>query len=247
MKKTVYLIILAVITIAAIIFGTNYRFKKFNSNFKDFKEDIKSMFEDGEGNFSFDFSTDFSSFNGKIDADLDEFTNIRLDTKVSKVTIYEEGTSFHIYADYNQGFLEPEYKVENGTLNIRQNKINKAGNNNCSIKIIVPRFTDLDKIDVKVDVGELDISNIRCNEAKLKTNVGEVDITDVHFTKLDVENNVGEIDIRTVYGIDNYSLDLETNVGEVNVGGESHRRYSNNVGGEQSIHAKSNVGEISIR
>lgn len=246
MKKTIYLIGLAVITIAAIIYGTNYRFKKFNNDFKDFKEGMKSIFED-DGNMSFSFNTEISNFKETIDSDIDEFKDIKLNVKVSEVIIEEEGTKFHFYATYNRENLKPDFKIENGTLYVNQNKGSKNGNNNCKIIITVPRFTDLENVDVTVNVGELDISNIRCEKAKLKTNVGEIDINDVHFTKLDVENNVGEIDIHTVYGIDEYSLDLETNIGEVNVDGKTHKHYTQKANGEMYIHAKSNVGEISIR
>lgn len=256
MKKSIYLIILAVITIAAIIFGTNYRFKKFDSDFKDIKDEIKSFIEDGDINFSFNSDDDDDDFNFSYDINSEksnitvrgqEFSKIKMDVKVSSVTI-EEGDDYSFRADFNRPSLKPEYTITNGELYVTQKSVHKSGNNNCHIVITVPRFTQLEKLDVTVNVGELNIRNLSFYEGNITNNVGEIDVKNVTFDNLDVVNNVGEIDIYPTEDFEEYSLDLETNIGEVHVDGNNHKKqYSSKGTTDKYIRAKTNVGEISIR
>lgn len=255
MKKSIYLIILAIITIAAIIFGTNYRFRKFDSDFKDFKEGIKSLIEDGDIDFSvdsdddgdFSFSYDSHSEKNNIAVRGQEFSKIKMDVKVSSVTI-EEGNEYSFRADFNRPSLKPEYTITNGELYVTQKSVHKSGNNNCHIVITVPRFTQLEKLDVTVNVGELNMRNLSFIEGNITNNVGEIDVKNVTFDNLDVENNVGEIDIYPTADFEEYSLDLETNIGEVHVDGNNHKKqYSSKGTTDKYIRAKTNVGEISIR
>lgn len=256
MKKNIYLIIIAVITIGCIVFGTYYHTK--NISFGSIRKLIN-----GEG-ISFSFNDDGFSWDGADDEDgrdgeskvikgtinqtPDEFSSIDIDANVMAVSIVT-GSKFEVESTFNRDYLKPTIEVKNGVLKINQHMPKRTrGNNNSKTIIRVPRFTTLDKVDVSLNVGEVNIEGIEGSVCDINNNVGEIDLDDVNFDKIDINTNVGEININLLGAISEYDIDVSTDVGAVNVDGKNYkRRYSSKGTTKKSIDAKSNVGEVNIR
>lgn len=249
--KAAILFVLTIITVACIIIGT-YRFTgNVKSNIKN------SLKEHGITINGFDWDWDYddeydgnSSVRGakSVSSSLDAFTNLKIDAKVMSVTI-KNGDTLSYSCKFNKDKLKPEVTNENGTLIIKQQGFNhNNGNLNCNLVITVPRYTKLDNVDLKLNVGEIDLQGFDCTEIEVINNVGEIDINDINFEKLEAQTNVGELSIKTMEPLDDYKIEAETNVGELNVSGRTYKhKYSQSGSTSKRINAKSNVGEIRIR
>jgi len=253
MKKTVYLIIISILTIGCIIFGTYYHTK--NISFGSIRRLIN-----GEG-FSFSFDNDGFSWDdedgkdgeskvirGIINQTPDEFSSIDIDANVMAVSIVT-GSKFEVESTFNRDYLKPTIEVKNGVLKISQHMPKRSrGNNNSKTVICVPRFTTLDRVKLHLNVGEVNIEGIEGSVCDINNNVGEINLDDVNFDKIDINTNVGEININLTGDVSEYDVDVSTDVGAVNVGGKNYkRRYASKGTGKKSIDAKSNVGEVNIR
>ena len=271
--KAVILIVLALITIGSIIFGT-YRFtgNVKNNIEKVFKEHGISIngfgihSDDGidgadgaDGDVWYDWEDDFDErydnnddFSVKNEPDsiteLDAFSKLKINAKVSGISV-KTGDKFSYYCKYNKKILKPTVRNKNGTLEIIQNGTkSNNGNLNCYIEVTVPRYTKLDDVDIKINVGEINIENFDCINCDLKNNVGEIDVSNINFDTIYIENNVGEISINTISSIEEYDINLNTNIGEINVCGKNYRHdFSQKGSKSKRIHAKTNIGEINLK
>lgn len=246
--KAVILIVLALITIGSIIFGT-YRFTG------NVKNNIEKVFNEhgisinGFGSDGYDWEDDnFSDSGNKSIEGSEEFSNLKIDAKVMSITI-KNGDKFNYCCRYNKDKLKPEVTNENGTLKIVQHGYkNNNGNLKCNLEITVPRYTQLDDVYLELNVGEINLEGFDCNTLKVTNNVGEIDIEDINFEELEAKTNVGELSIRTMSSLDEYKINAETNIGELRIGNKNHRHsYSQNGSTSKRIKAVTNVGEVSIR
>ena len=132
MKKTVFLIILGVITIGCICWGT-----------------IRHV-----GGY------DVARNSGKdktINQTLESFSSINIDAGAMAIVI-EEGSEFKIEGHVNKEYLIPEISVKNGSLTITQNKKKprfRTGYENSRVVIEIPSGTELRSIDVDSGAGDL--------------------------------------------------------------------------------------------
>ena len=244
MKKTLLLIVLGLITVFCICFGT-YRYLG----------GFKSIFKDGEINISFDDDDkedEVSDASGKysIDEKLEKFSAIKIDTAVMGITI-EEGKDFKIESSYNKEYLKPQFSISGGKLNItqarRKNGI-KAGSQNCRVIITIPSGSSLSSIDINSNVGDVKLRELKAENIGIDLNVGEIDIRNVDFSDIDCNNNVGEITINPIDSLDEYDISISTDVGDVRVDGRSYKRSYNSRGnGHKKIKANTNVGEINVK
>ena len=241
MKKNTLLIILGLITILCIIFGS---VKHIGGGIKALREWGISEYDDWDDSDKND-SESKSSFNQTLEA----FSEIKMNTGIAEVKI-EEGNQYQIECNFSKSWLKPSFSVKNGTLEISQQRKKGptlGGNHVCRITLKVPSGTKLDKININSNVGDLKLRDISAEKIDLNLNVGEVTVRRVDFTKLDVNNNVGEISIEPVDDIANYDISIETDVGDVSVDGRSYKRnYASKGNGNKKIKAQTNVGEVRI-
>lgn len=258
--KAAILFVLTIITVACIIIGT-YRFTgNVKSNIKnslkehgitingfDWDWDYDDEYDGEDGADGKDGNTSVSGAKS-VSSNLDAFTNLKIDAKVMSVTI-KNGDNFSYSCKFNKDKLKPEVTNENGTLTIKQRGFKRNnGNLNCNLVITVPRYTQLDDVDITLNVAEIDLQGFDCNEIKVTNNVGEINVKDVNFEDLDVKTNVGEINVNTLSPIDEYTINASTNVGEVNVDGRGYRKNASLDGNtSKKILAETNVGEVNIR
>jgi len=233
--KKVYISVLGLITCICMILGLylNCGFLRKNHK-KDIAKDNWHVedYEDGD----------------EFAANLAEFDSIELDAKIMGVTV-TTGNGYAISADYTRKRLKPIYEINNGVLTIKQEapKVHR-GNNRCEVEITVPRFTKLSKIDVDVDIGEVEVSGFDCTEIKINTDVGEVNLKDMDFDFADIETNVGEVDIKLQSSVNDYEIIAETDIGEIMVGGVSQRRkYSQKGNSSKRIKVETDIGEVNIK
>lgn len=179
MKKTIYIVIISVITIFCIIAGSIYRFGDFN---------IGWGFPWGMGSNSTKISKTVS---------LEDFDNVNIDLNVMDIEI-EEGSEASAYYECSKEMYVPEINVENGTLVIRQKKnkkfnISNFGNIRCKMLLTVPTGTDLKDFTLRNNTGDVIINGIECDEFKLEADTGDIKLTDCESDKTDIDNDTGDV------------------------------------------------------
>ncbi len=241
MKKTIFLIILGVVTVFCIIYGTTkhvggtfrvcgFPFIRIGDNLEDddYGEDKRDSME----------------------VNLEKFSSIKVNATVMEIRI-EDGEQFKFESTYTRDLLKPECSVKNGVLEVSQPKQKngfKSGNNHCRVVITIPSGTKLSDIDINSNVGDIKLRKLIAETIDIDLNVGEISVRDVEFEKIDVDNNVGEISINPEGNIDDYSISVSTDVGGVRVGGKHYKRSYNSKGnGKKRIRTNTNVGEVNIK
>ncbi len=242
MKKTIFLIILGLITVGCIFYGTK----------KHFGDHVK-FFDHGLVNIELGDNVDKSDSDSKrndFSETLQNFSSIRIDSSVMEIII-EEGSEFKAEGFYTKYWLEPTITVENNKLEIKQNKKKPSvtsGNQNCRVVVTLPAGTNLEFINIDSNVGEIKLRDIKAEKIDLDVNVGEVSVRNVSFDEISCDTNVGEINIDPEGNLEDYSISLSADVGTVHVDGRNYKHNYNSRGkGKKSITANSNVGEINVR
>lgn len=249
MKKTIFLIILGVVTIGCIIYGTVYHIGGGLKNLKRSGFIVTDDGKDGGFSFHFDFDDDEETNDEhNLNQKLQAFSKIKIDSAIMEIRI-EEGNDFYISSNWNRDWLRPELSVNNGVLNVIQksNRKNKAGTNNCRVTITVPADTKLGDININSNVGEIKLRSLDADDIGINLNVGEISLRDVNFENVTIDNNVGEVSVDTDANLDDYDISLSTDVGQVNYNGRSYKRsYNQNGSGKNRIKINTNVGEINV-
>lgn len=243
MKKTVLLIVLGVITIFCICYGTYKHLKGFDAIFKDginisFDDDEYDNDEKNDGKYS-------------IDEKLEKFSSIRLNVAVMGITI-EQGDEFRIESSFNKEILRPVFSINGNQLVVTQGRRKKQGINmgsqNCRTVITIPSGTSLSSIDIDSNVGNVRLREIDAEDIDVNLNVGEIDVRNVDFTEINCNTNVGEISINPVSKLNEYDINASTDVGEIRINGRNYKkRYNSSGNGHKKIKANTNVGEINVK
>jgi len=240
MKKTIFLIILGVVTVGCIIYGTVYH---IGGGFRNLSR--------GSGlSFHFDYDKD-EEINDEhnLNQKLEAFSRIKIDTSILDIRI-QEGEDFYISSSWNREWLRPEFSVDNGELVVYQHsgKKNKAGSNTCRVTISVPAATKLERLKIDSNVGEIKIRNIDAEDISIDTNVGEISLRDVIFDNVTIDSNVGEVNLETGASLKEYAISLSTDVGDVHYDGNRYKHSYNQSGNSnKSIKINTNVGEINVK
>ncbi|MBR2188743.1 MAG: DUF4097 family beta strand repeat protein [Eubacterium sp.] len=252
MRKTIYLIIITLATVACIILGAFH----FIGGFAD-------------GLFGGLFSKGSAVSEVLFDDGASEgITSIRMEGEVMEVNL-QTGDKFQISYKGNKD-LKPEIQEEDGALTIIQK--GKAGrhwfginNNRCDLTVVVPADQELEqlscnmnvgdlnfsgvkcaKTDLTADVGDLDISSMELGESRIHMNTGDLDVKNCTFSALDISNNAGDVEVKTIDPAESYSLDLKTDIGDVEISGRDvGKSYMQDADGPK-ITIRNNVGDIEV-
>ena len=235
MKKTILFVVLGIITVCCIIYGT--------SKHLGFGNPVTAHFDDGEKYER--------SGKREINEVLESFSEIKMRANIMSLTI-EEGPEFRIDGSFSKESLRPQVSVKNGHLQISQHSPQRgfvSGSQHCKVVITIPSGTHLSNIDINASVGDIRLRDLSANNIDIDLNVGEIDVRKVQFNSIECDNNVGEISIEPAADLSEYTMSLSTDVGEVRVDGKSYRRSYNSRAADTSkkIKADTNVGEINIR
>lgn len=244
MKKSIYLTIITIVTIACIIFGTCYHVIFGLGGF------VKNVVTDKYAILNNSDIAD-ESYSDSNTA-LDSFKNIVIDTDVIDITIVS-GDSFSYSLDCSKK-LTPSISVTNDTLNITQGgikNINIFGFHNvkCKMKVTVPSGTALNSANITSDVGNIKINDVNFSNMAISTDVGNIDISGITFDKLKIASDVGNINMSDIDGIDACDINIASDIGKINYLGTTYRNNCNisSANAEKSVTITTDVGNVDIK
>lgn len=177
----------------------------------------------GRASFNIDFNNNkvLTDKNIKMitkEESLSDFKNIKIDADAYNVTI-KKGDSFSVnYGAYENAM--PEIKVEGDTLNILS-KHEKIQLNLLSfsddiqvpyIIITVPETTDLSECTMKLNAGEINISNQNFEDIDLDTDAGNIILSDITTNGFKILASAGNVNISDSTISD---LDVQSNAGNI--------------------------------
>lgn len=154
---------------------------------------------------------------------LPAFTKINIDADVLDVQIVE-GDQFSIDINYDKS-NDVRYQVRNDELFIVQEQgdfwfqiLNSKGKS--KIIIYLPKQTQLQNVDVSVDVGNIEISNATItHHTEVDTNVGNITIDGMLEGNTKIETNVGNVSIASSKKEIEYAFDIESTIGSIQING----------------------------
>lgn len=243
MKKTILFVVLGLVTVFCICYGT---VRHLGGLKHVFNQGFFISIEDED-----DDTDDKVSGKYAINDKLEAFSSIRIDARIMTVVI-EEGSEFAIEGMYNKTYLKPIVGVDGKRLEVKQTQQKRsrmnAGSQTCRVTITIPSNTKLDEIDIDSNVGDIKLRDVTAKEINIDTNVGEIDVRKVDFDSIKCDANVGEITVYPVRDLGEYDISVSTDVGEVRVDGHSYKRSYNSHGrGSGRIHLDTNVGEVNVK
>ncbi len=238
MKRTIYLAVITLITIGCILFGV----------------------------YGLDSGISIGNPKNEIEesATLQEFKGITIDAAVMDLEV-RTGTGYAL--DYRgTKSLEMEYRVENEELIVKQTKKKNSSSNNGAVLVLtVPRDASFETVNIRVDVGEMELdgmtivncqssvevgeielNNVSLGDAVIDTDTGDIKLQNCSFDSLDVSADVGDVEIHSSKNLDGFSFDIKTDVGEVEVNDEDFGKKYKESGENGMIIVKGDVGDISV-
>ena len=236
MKRKTYLTIIWSITLCVILFSSTQCTIKSKNFFSDFWKNFVIDFDDSdnqdwENNLSpFDSDKWDSVTSNSTQVRLSEFSQIVVDANIMTLTI-EEGNSWNLRCDFSHKELQPDYKMNNNTLTVRQHLSSKpkVASKKCDLVITVPKNASLEDVDVKINVGEIEI------------------IDKVQFDTFTGKTNIGELSIDNLNNLEDYEVFAEVNLGDIKIENDHFgRKYRQKISSEKKIDCSVNIGEISI-
>ena len=241
MKRTIYLAVITLITIGCVLYGV-FRFS----------------------NRAIPFSLGNANYSTEESASLEAFDRIAVDALVMDL-IVKEGSDYSL--DYRATEnLVMAYKVENGKLIISQKKKGSMiGNNSAVLTLTVPADTQLERVDVGIDVGDVELKNLNADyieadvdvgditvehaalgQGVIESDTGDVKVKNSSFVQLDISSDVGDVDVESSIDISDYSYDLKTDVGEVEVYTSDYGKKYIKDGKNGKVYIRADVGDISV-
>ena len=272
MNKKIYLIIISLITVFCILFGSAYHL--FGFDFLQGDSDTKNNRNKiGESRITYD-------------ENIDAFDSVRIDASVLAITIKASST-YHVSYDC-ESRLAPELKVDEGTLIIKQpdNRLPNTRNTHCELTIAVPAYITLDILEAQTDVGDINISKVAAETTSLQADVGSINIrdcsfaftnteadvgsitfencildggemsadigeirlTDCTFSNLELSSDLGDVIVFTPSDLKDYQIELSVDLGEIRINNESYKKEYNQRGASgKRLEIENEVGSIDIK
>ena len=258
MKKNLFLIIITLITVLCIIIGASRHLGVPRKSYSSLASSIRKGFRSGRLHFNFndddedemeDFDFDDEdpkSFDSEV---ISEFKELEINLKVGSLKI-ERGSKWEIQSKYAYSYLKPEYTLKNEKLVITQSgyKNQHVGNKNCNVVITVPFGTELDKVDIKMNVGAVELNGFDIKKGSVDTDVGAISISNVDFKDLDLDSDVGAVSIELVEPVETYNINVNSDLGGIEINGRSEkRRYSQKGTKDKKLRIDTDVGGIEVK
>lgn len=249
MKKTIFYIVLGVITVAAIIFGV-YRNVGFTRPASFFGRVITYPFYDDEDKDAKRESKFFGKYGTyKDEQTFDDIDEIKIHADVMSLTI-ESGSENKIsYECNNDGFI-PEINVRNGKLVVNQKGIRVnfgASTYKCKLCITLKDTSKIDYLDINSDVGDIFIEGVSLTKLNVNQDVGNLILSGLDLEKGKVNTDVGNIEIRNLKEIDAFDMDVSCSIGSVSYKGKRTKKNFHQKGNDiRSLTINCDVGDIDI-
>ncbi|SDM46549.1 DUF4097 family beta strand repeat-containing protein [Lachnospira pectinoschiza] len=129
----------------------------------------------------------------------EEVNSIELDTDTATTKIVY-GDEFNVKYSVSRG-SDVKVELEDGKLNVKENSSTKVvgisflASESGVITITLPYNTNLDKIDVDLAAGNLNIEDINSEEIDIKSDVGNTKLNGITTEKLNIDSSVGNVKI----------------------------------------------------
>lgn len=260
MNRKTYLTILTIITVVCIIAGSVYHIIDWGLSFAGHLFPYLN-----HRSPSISWSEDLRQAS-ESDETSDSFSAISVDAYVMGLEIIPGKRTSLSFEGSSE--LAPKYEVKDGVLVITQSKPKQtAGNKKCKVTLTVPSDVTFTSIDVRSNVGDIDISGIKGKKLSLSANVGDIDMEDCEFEdiaidadvgdidaddcaflRLTIDASVGDVDVDGTPDLSDYTISLGTKVGEVHFDGKNHKRnYSQAGDSNRYINISNSTGDISVK
>jgi DUF4097 and DUF4098 domain-containing protein YvlB len=130
---------------------------------------------------------------------------------------------------YELSYTENKVRIiGNKDLNFFSRIISTTNNN---VKVTIPE--SIDTVKVKLSLGDLNIKEVRLNEANLESSLGDVVLKKSIIDKLTIKNSAGDVKLRGTY---NYTK-INTSIGYVNIKNK----------GDISGDIKTSMGDVTVK
>ena len=258
MKKNIFLIILASVTIFCIIAGAVRHIGISRKSVSSVASSIRRGLRGGSLDFDFDYEDDKDIEDFDFEDDdpksfdsetIGEFTELDVRMKVGGIKI-ERGNKWEIRSKYTYAYLKPAYTLKNGKLSISQPnyKNRHVGNKSCRVVITVPFGTVLDNLAMNMDVGAVELSGFDIKKGSIDTDVGAIAISNLNFNDLDLDSDVGAVAIELVEPVENYDINISSSVGGIVVDGKNvKRRFSQKGDKNKRLRINTDVGGVEVK
>ncbi|HBV84848.1 MAG: DUF4097 family beta strand repeat-containing protein [Lachnospiraceae bacterium] len=195
-RKNIWMAILTIITVCCVIGGTLYHAGIFQ---------VKGGFRFGEDRMT------------SASAGLETFHAINVDADMMDLSI-EEGDNFYLHGKYTDR-LKFEYEVKDGVLFLKERNPRKifwggVRGENCNITLTIPQNTVMDRIEIKLAMGNADLENIASIDCEVLNNMGNCTFEKCSFDKADIDTNMGEI---TIKDTDLGKADVDNDMGTIQI------------------------------
>ena len=250
--KKVYLMVLAAITFAAVVFGIAYHLYGFFGNKNNAGEVV---------NVSYDF---------------DGIEKIDVDAGLIDMNIIA-GDKFSVsFSGYEE--LLPEIKEDDKTLVVYQktsdnngfnifkpHKRNLHGVDNV-LTITVPADTELDEIDFDCALGDADITKVSAKKMDIECALGDIDLIEVAVDELVLEADMGDVslknvdvkdvdanlamgnfDAKLVKEISEYGYEISVSMGKCKLDGQTVSNNYSKAGSIGTINVSCDMGDVDIK
>lgn len=257
MKKNPLLVVLTIVTILAVIYGTCVHILGW-----------------GDGNFgpiwSIHRGSDVNEERDGGRSSSDELTGVSfeeiyVDCDVASVTI-ASGDDYLVNYHATRNVV-PTMEIDGNCLKITQHNksVKMVGTNKCDVHIEIPKEVSLKSIvvksavgDVKIrkieaasldvdsDVGDVRLTDVNIPEISLKSDVGDVSLDSCNVINVDVQSSVGDVKLSSSVNLDEYAFDLATDIGDVEVNNAEYRGGFKQNGTAGNITLIGATGDIEV-
>lgn len=212
---------------------------------------------------SVSYSTDKKQVSGFANIDI----NIR---SAANVTIQaSKDDNYYVEYSLDGSYGEPDYRIENNTLKLKQNSKSSFGLIDFSflrsgteedyyVRLYVPKGKPLDTLKLYNDYGDVTLTDFTCTSARINLSSGDLYLDAAKLGNLDIESEYGSTTLLLPDALDTYKFNLLTEYGNISLpseyAGEPMSReddtgqyYKSQGNGKKSIEIESESGDIQIK
>ena len=173
----IYITVITLVTIAAILFGLGIHVFR-NDGFLSFKNEEHMQEE------------------VKLDGTV---TTLAIDVDAAEIII-SKGSACKVSYDMPKS-LKPEIELKGGKLSVsgkaKRNRISNLGiNEKSEIRIELPMDTDLEKVFIRTDFGNVNMEGIDADTYDIETDAGNVELKDFSAKEMKISCDAGNIEMK---------------------------------------------------
>lgn len=233
MKKTTYLVVISIITIICVIFGSIVHVGGIS-----FGWGFPWGFPWGAVKGDKAKVTSIEMDDGSVTADtvsLDDFTSLEMDLRIMDVTI-EQGDTYGIRYECSNKKFVPSIAVNDNVLVVKQSRDRFGWNTvnaKCKMTLTIPEGRTLEEVKLDSDVGDVKLNDIAGKSLVLDVDTGDLDLSGCTFEQSDLTGDTGDI---TLSDSNMGDMVIDNDTGDIKLTG----------GGFESAEISGNTGDIHL-